>query len=118
MTAYVVDERESHVPGIAIVALVGELDLTNAHELAERLGISSRPEVLVVNLSGVTFVDSAALHQLFLLVRDRGRGRVAYVLEPTSPIAATIRIVGLERVATVEATLDDALRGLVPAAAT
>lgn len=84
------------------VDLSGELDLTNARELELRLDEAAPADVaLVLDLTRVSFIDSAALHVLFKLARRRGPERLAIVIEPTSWVARTLAIAGLESVATV-----------------
>jgi hypothetical protein len=57
-----VERTDAGDSGIAIVALAGELDLTNGHALAERLREVSRESRLVLDLSNLVFIDSAGLH--------------------------------------------------------
>src|SRR5690349_11869919 len=61
------------VDGAVVVSLVGELDLYNAHVVRERLTAAADDgggERLVVDLSGVTFIDSTGLG---VLVETRSR---------------------------------------------
>ena len=97
------------------MALVGELDLTVASELTEQLEELAGVPALVIDLNRVHFIDSAALHCLFRLARDRDTS-LAFVLEPTSPIATTLAIVELGRAAPLKATLDEAVRALASTA--
>ncbi|HUG65070.1 MAG TPA: STAS domain-containing protein [Gaiellaceae bacterium] len=114
-TTYDLEERESHMPGIAVVALAGELNLTNAHELAERLDDVVPPHGLVVDLNRLAFVDSAGLDRLFLLARERGHGRIAFVVEKTAPIATTLDTVGLVRAAILVPSVEEAFGALAAA---
>jgi anti-anti-sigma factor len=114
VTTYDLKHVESDDPEIAVVALSGELDLTIAGELAERLDELAAVPDLVLDLNGVVFVDSAALHRLFRLARERGS--LALVLEPTSPIATTLAIVELGRVAPITATVEEAKHALAAVA--
>ncbi len=101
-----------HDEGVTLVALTGELDLTNVDELDARLAALANGLPLVLDLSRLVFVDSAALHRLFRIVRERGVGGVAFVIEPTAPVATTLAIVGLGRAAPLVATRDDAVETL------
>lgn len=95
-------ERE----GMSVVALAGELDLTNANEIERRLVEIAR-DGLVVDLNRVIFVDSAALHMLFRLARRfSAEQRFGIVIEPTALIARTLAIVGLESVTSVRPAVD------------
>jgi anti-anti-sigma factor len=90
-------ELDDGAAGAVVAALSGELDLTNARELEERLdAAASAHELLVVDLNRVVFIDSAALHVLFKFARQRGRERLALVLEPTAAVSRTLDIVGLK----------------------
>jgi anti-anti-sigma factor len=110
-------ELEQMVPdesGPAYIAVSGELDLTNADDLAERLGeLANGDRPLVLDLSRVVFIDSAAIHRLFRIARDRSPGTLAFVVEPTAPVAATLEIVGFGQVATVAASLAEARANLI-----
>lgn len=97
---------------IAYVGVSGEVDLTNANDLGEQLAAVPDTQKLVVDLNRVVFIDSEALHGLFDVARRRGRGRVAFVIEPSAPIATTLAIVELNRAARVAATLDEARAAL------
>ena len=103
---------EADDSGIALVALAGELDLSNVDDLDEELRAVTNGSPLVLDLSRVIFIDSAALHQLFRMVRERGARAVAFVIEPTAPIARTLSIAGLDRAATVASTLPEAVAAL------
>lgn len=66
----VIDRRAES--GRQVVTLQGELDLTSAPELERELQAaeSSQPERLVIDLSGVEFMDSTGLRTL-LQARER-----------------------------------------------
>ena len=102
-------ELERRAAGDELVHLEvsGELDLTNAREFELRLEESAPVEArLVLDMSRVSFIDSAALHVLFRVARRRGPARLGIVVPPASPIARTLTIVGLERVATTGASFE------------
>jgi anti-anti-sigma factor len=106
-------EHLNGVPSdIAYVGVSGEVDLTNANDLGEQLAAVPDTQKLVVDLNRVVFIDSEALHGLFDVARRRGRGRVAFVIEPSAPIATTLAIVELDRAARVAPTLDEARAAL------
>jgi anti-anti-sigma factor len=108
VAGYELQQVESNHPDVAVVLLAGELDLTNAEELAERLGELASIPRLVLDLNRVVFIDSAALHCLFRIARQRGPTGLALAVERTAPIATTLEIVDLGRVATITATSEDA----------
>jgi anti-anti-sigma factor len=95
--ARITDEHHGEVP---VVAIAGEIDASNAKQIAERLraALSNRSEALVVDLSGTTYIDSAGLNLLFeLAVALRERQQQLHLIVPqSSPIARMVAIVGLD----------------------
>jgi anti-anti-sigma factor len=105
---YDFERDETIADNVVVVALSGELDLTNARELEERLDDSAATEaLLVVDLNRVVFIDSAALHVLFKLARQRGRERLALLLAPDAAVARVLEIVGMKDAARLVTSLDD-----------
>ena len=109
--------REDPVSGISrndgfvVVTLAGELDLYNAHEVREALleCCSEGPQRLVVDLSGVKFIDSTALGVL-IEARTRMENRRAFLLAaPGLETKRALEISGLDRHFAVHDTLDEAL---------
>jgi anti-anti-sigma factor len=98
--------------GIMLVSLAGELDLTNVDDLEDELESVTDGGPVVLDLNRLVFVDSAALHRFFRIVRGRGAGGVAFVIEPTAPVAGALAIVELGRAAPVAPTRDEALAAL------
>jgi anti-anti-sigma factor len=99
-------------PDLAVVQLDGEIDLSNATELTERLAELASTSMLILDLNRVSFVDSAALHCLFRTARERGKSRLALVVDPSSPIFTTFEIVQLERAAPIVPQVEDAITRL------
>lgn len=95
MSVYELELDETRAGGWVVAALSGELDLTNARELEERLVGLPRSELLVVDLNRVAFIDSAALHVLFRLARQLGPDALVIVLDPDAAISRTFDIVGM-----------------------
>jgi anti-anti-sigma factor len=90
-----------------VVVLSGELDLTNAEDVEDRLGDPSDDRV-VLDLTRVTFLDSAALHMIFRLARRQSPAQpLGICIDPGAPIARTLAIVGLHEVATVRPRLEE-----------
>jgi anti-anti-sigma factor len=115
MASYELEHLEEDDSGITVAGLTGELDLTNVNELAQRLDeIAGLETPLVLDLNRVVFIDSAALHCLFRIARDRGRNGLALVVDPESPIAATLAIVELGRAATIAPTAEAARAAVAP----
>jgi anti-sigma B factor antagonist len=113
--------REDPIAGIArndgstVVSLAGELDLYNAHEVREALleCCSEGPQRLVVDLSGVKFIDSTALGVL-IEARTRMENRRAFLLAaPGLETRRALEISGLDRHFSVHDSLDAALAATV-----
>ena len=114
MSTYELEHHEPDESGVEVVALAGELDLTNAGDLERRLETEvGSAEVLVIDLNRVVFIDSAALHCFFRLARARSRSRLALVVEPAAAIARALEIVDLGGAVTVAPTLEAARAALV-----
>jgi anti-anti-sigma factor len=97
---------------VVLVELSGELDLTAAPELERTLEeAGDRGSALVLDLNGVSFIDSAALHVLFRIARrlEQREKPFGIVLEPTALVARTLTIVGLDDVTVVRPSLDEIL---------
>jgi anti-anti-sigma factor len=112
VSSFELEHLESEDSDITFIGLGGELDLTNATELDERLAAALEGQRLVLDLNRVTFIDSAALHCLFRIARRRGRDGLAFVVETSAPIATTLAIVELDRAAPVAATFETARAAL------
>jgi anti-anti-sigma factor len=74
-----------------LLKLAGEIDLQSAAQLQNPLvAFDGRP--LLVDMSGVTFMDSSGLHVLLALWEQHGRLRV---VDPSEQVAALLRLVKL-----------------------
>jgi anti-sigma B factor antagonist len=102
-----VEERSGGV----VISLVGELDLYNAHMVRDELfaAAARSPERLVVELSGVTFIDSTGLGVL-IEARTKLANRKAFrLVAPGLETRRALEISGLDRHFAVHDSLDEAL---------
>jgi anti-sigma B factor antagonist len=113
--------REAPVAGITrnegsvVVSLAGELDLYNAHEVRDALleCCAESPDRLVVDLSGVKFIDSTALGVL-IEARTKLANRRGFLLAaPGMETKRALEISGLDRHFAVHDTLDSALAATI-----
>jgi anti-sigma B factor antagonist len=113
--------REDPIAGIersdgsTVVALVGELDLYNAHVVREALldCCSESPERLVIDLSDVRFIDSTALGVL-VEARSRMSNRRAFLLAaPGMETRRALEVSGLDRHFSVHESRDAALNASI-----
>jgi anti-anti-sigma factor len=98
---------------LCLVRVHGEVDLSNAQEVSAAIGNAMGQEArrLVVDLSDITYLDSAGVALLFRLAeRLRARRRQLYLVVPRgSPVRRVLDFTGLPRVIPLEARLEDAL---------
>ncbi len=84
------------LPGVHIVELRGELDIVSAYDLALAL-VEVAGSTVVVDLSGLTFIDSAGISAL-VMARNRiladGQGELV-LSRPGGIIRRALEIVGL-----------------------
>ena len=99
--------------GVGVARLAGEIDASNVDDIGDRLRAmtSNRSFALVVDLSGIAYVDSAGINLLFALGEELGARqlRLAIVVRDGSPIARMISLTGLDAAVTTHATLPAAL---------
>jgi anti-anti-sigma factor len=98
---------------ICLVRVHGEIDLSNAHEVSSAIGMVMGQEArrLVVDLSDITYLDSAGVALLLRLAeRLRARRRQLHLVVPRrSPVRRVLDFTGLPRVIPLEARVEDAL---------
>jgi len=98
---------------LCLVRVHGEVDLSNAQEVSSAIGNAMGQEArgLVVDLSDITYLDSAGVALLLRLAeRLRARRRQLYLVVPRgSPVRRVLDFTGLPRVIPLEARLEDAL---------
>jgi len=111
---------ETRTEGRVLVAVLnGEIDMSNAAGLGAAISnqLSNASLGLVVDLTEVEYLDSAALHMLFELRRRLGtRGQaMRLVVPPGAIIAQALEIMDVPRTIGVGETPDAALQSLLQA---
>jgi anti-sigma B factor antagonist len=94
--------------GRAVVALGGEFDLSSKARVDEEIArvVAADPPALVIDLSGLTFIDSSGIHSLVVTLRRcREEGRALYVVPGSPGVQRVLALCGLEQRLTL---LDDA----------
>lgn len=105
---------ESVVDGCAVLAVSGEVDVFTAPAFRDRMvQVLGVDPMLVVDLTGLSFIDSTGLG---VLVSGRNRalergGAVSFVCTQDR-VLKLLRITGLDSVFDVYPTLDEAVPGL------
>ncbi len=108
-----VDIEELHGGEVVVARLTGELDIavaqTAGRKIAEAIPSSARG--LVVDMSGLEFMDSSGVSMLFGLARQVGshRQQLRVVAPADSPVARVLDIVEFGRAAPVDTDVDAAV---------
>ena len=96
-----------------VAALRGEVDMTNAPYVREQLtgAIPNDVNVVVLDLSGANYLDSAAIEVLFELSRRlaRRRQQLHLVVPSGSPLTRVLTLTDVASVAPLHQSLADAL---------
>jgi anti-anti-sigma factor len=96
-----------------VFSLTGVVDAQSLPAIQSQLQNEMTPDrpALVVNLSGVTFIDSSAIGLLFDLARRSHRRRLRYaIVAPTDqPIRSVLMLAGIDVVATIVESVPEAL---------
>jgi anti-anti-sigma factor len=88
-----------------VLKVSGELDAVTAPKLSAELAAKSSSRGLVIDLSGLTFVDSSGIHVLARTCAEHGTPVVC----PNGIIRRLLDIVSFSKVARLYANLDEAL---------
>jgi anti-anti-sigma factor len=103
---------------IAVARIEGEVDMSNAQALGERLRgvLTNRSEGLIVDLGPTTYLDSSGITLVFELLEElRRRQQQLHVVVPeSSPLRRVMTIVGLDQVAPLHGSVDAALQRAAP----
>jgi anti-anti-sigma factor len=98
---------------VCLVRVHWEIDLSNAHEVSSEISgvMGQEAQRLVVDLSDITYLDSAGVALLLRLAeRLRFRRRQLHLVVPRgSPVRRVLDFTGLPRVIPLESRLEDAL---------
>jgi anti-anti-sigma factor len=98
---------------VVIARVKGELDLAGAPATGAAIGeaVPTSARGLVVDFSGLEFIDSSGIAMLFNLARRLGsrRQELRVVAVDGKPVARVLEIVEFDRAAPVHQTLEEAL---------
>jgi anti-anti-sigma factor len=93
-----------------LVRIDGEIDISNAADVSEIIGASvpNAARTIVLDLTGLSYVDSAGVQLLFTLAeRMRGRRQVLRIVVPQeAPIRSVLEFAGLATVVPLEDRMD------------
>jgi len=95
-----------------VARIAGEVDASNVFAIGERLRslLTNRSIAMIVDLSTTIYLDSAGINLLFSLADEMRahQQRFALVVADPSPVRRMIVVTGLDRVAPMHGSLDEA----------
>ena len=99
--------------GAAVISLAGELDLSTIPNLEPRLlGELGNPVGVVVDLTGLSFIDSSGIGLLVRAFQSAEGGRMHTVVAPGSQVERVFELAGIDRALPVFAARDKAVAAL------
>jgi anti-sigma B factor antagonist len=99
-----------------VVSVAGELDIATAGRFSEELGRTAQRGArrVIVDLVGLTFIDSVALGVLTEEARRlRADGGTCVVVSQDPRILRVFEITGLDRIFHIERSLAEAVEGVI-----
>jgi anti-sigma B factor antagonist len=106
--------RESAGEPYTLIAVAGEADITNRDDLRGVLDAEAaqQPVTLILDLSGLRFMDSSALHVILQANRALDRqGGVMALVAPQEAVAKMLKLTTADRLIPVFASVADAAAG-------
>jgi anti-anti-sigma factor len=114
VSAQLADVTFDRTGSIATAELTGEIDMSNATSIRQRIAefVTPDDDAVILDFSGLTFIDSAGLHAVFELsaALDERRQRLLVCVPPGGQVDRSVGIVGMPRAVSVHATREEALR--------
>ena len=102
--------------GYPVVTVAGEIDLYTSPQFQEVLATAAKGSaVLIVDLSRISYIDSAGLSVLLLMYkRLSARGAAFFVVSPPDNpgVRRVMEVTRLDSLISIRPTLDDVLREL------
>ena len=105
---------ESDGDPYTLVEVSGEADVTNGDSLRELLDaeVAKQPRTMILDLSGLRFLDSSALHVILRANRAMDRlGGVLALASPREPVAKMLRLTAADQLIPVYASVREATAG-------
>jgi anti-sigma B factor antagonist len=112
------ETRKTTIGGASAIALSGELDMETAPQLAEEVEVAvwGTAGAFVLDLSGLTFLDSSGLHALLRARADLAReDRTLVLVCPRGPARRVLDLASVLDTFVVYPSSEAAAAALVPA---
>lgn len=94
--------------GTPVVAVAGDVDLSNANELRAALESTGSPDVLAIDMTELLFIDSTGLNAIAQYGRGMlENGNAVYLIVTRAPLRKIFEITSLDQHFTVLKSLDD-----------
>jgi anti-sigma B factor antagonist len=96
----------------SVIRLAGEADITTTTALRDALAaaVAKRPHMILVDMTALTFIDSAATQMIiraYRLLLPEGRRLV--LIHPTPTVARTLELIGVNRLISICDSVDEAV---------
>jgi anti-anti-sigma factor len=105
--------------GVSVARVKGEIDMTNAEDLTQRIGssLSNAAPGIALDLSQVTYLDSSGIRVLFeLATRLRHRGqRITLAVKDDAPLRRVLQLTDVSAMIPVYESVDEACSGVLEA---
>lgn len=92
-----------------MITAAGELDIATTPRLAEALRHAPAHTPIILDLTGVTFMDAAGLHPILHAHHAATARRTPFILVPTPAITRLLRLTNLQHILRSTPTLPHAL---------
>jgi stage II sporulation protein AA (anti-sigma F factor antagonist) len=105
-----VTARESAGAPHTVLAVSGQIDVTNSDQLRDLLDseVAQLPRHFIIDLSGLRFMDSSGLHAILRANRALGRhGGILSLLAPQEAVARMLCLTAADRLIPVYTSLED-----------
>ncbi|MGZ4298182.1 MAG: STAS domain-containing protein [Solirubrobacteraceae bacterium] len=103
---------------VVVARLTGEVDLSNAESIETAIAeaTSNQTLALVLDISALSYLDSAGTHLVYKLREKlRARGQILRLVIPAdSPANDALRLAGVSQVVQTAETLETALQEFAP----
>jgi anti-sigma B factor antagonist len=107
-------ETRPSANGVTVLAPTGRLDVAGAPALREAIGEATRnaPAKVVIDMEGVSFVDSTGLGSVIAALKQiRGGQGELRLAAPNQQVRVVLELTTLDRVFPYYATVEEALTG-------